>query len=167
MDLILTEKSGKLCLDTRDNYVRAMEPHINPHQISNMVEVRESEAILNQHAKAWISIMAVGTNAGEGQHKRCRDAMKVTDSGIPTLEGMRKDHKQGEYPNGPPLRPLANAWVGPNANLGNLMCRIIRPIREELRDRIGTEVLNSEEMLRKIQDFNSNSSIDIRNEHER
>ena len=107
--------------------------------------------------------MKLGSNAGDGQQKRCRDAVKVTDSGIPPLNGMRKDHKKGNFENGPPLRPLANAGIGPNAALGNIMCRVLRPVREEVRDRHGTEVMNTEEILHKIEAFNDeNGDKDIR-----
>ena len=50
--------------------------------------------------------------------------------------GLRKDHKKGYDPvKGPPCRPLVDAKRGPNANLGNLVNRIIKHVREEQSER--------------------------------
>ena len=71
------------------------------------------------------------------------------------MTGLRKDHKVGwDEQEGPPTRPLVNGKVGPNHSLGNLVSRILRPLRKEAVEGMGTEVVSTEELLRTIEDFN-------------
>ena len=97
-----------------------MSPHYQPHKVSDRTEVDQSEVVLNQHSRILATILKLGSNSGSGQGRRCREALKVTDCGILPLDGMRKDHKKSEDPiGGPPLRPVCNAGIGPNAPLSN------------------------------------------------
>ena len=48
-----TDKSGKLVLDTQENFNRAMAPHYTNETEVNINQVHESENGLNNHSKAW------------------------------------------------------------------------------------------------------------------
>ena len=81
--------------------------------------------------------------------------MKVDKGGIPAMTGLRKDHKEGwDREEGPPSRPLVNGKVGPNCGLANLISRILRPLRKQVVERTGNEVISTEELLRWIEEYN-------------
>ena len=78
----------------------------------------------------------------------------MVQEGIPAMIGSRKVHKVGwEAGTGPPTHPIINAKLGPNAGMGNLISRIIRPLRKEINN-IGTTLASTEELLRAIENFN-------------
>ena len=73
---------------------------------------------------------------------------------IPSLQGLRKDHKgdlEGNPTLGPKLRPLAAANKAPNANLGNMIAKIIKAIGDDLSDRKGGEVISTEHLKNMIE----------------
>ena len=93
--------------------------------------------------------------------QRVSNALMVTHSNVPFLDGLRKDHKA--YNNeilGPPLRPLSNAKIGPNAPLANLLARILRTVRFGMSSNgYNTEILSTEELLYYISKFNDESRV--------
>ena len=100
-----TDKSSKLVLDTRENFLNCMEPHFKNDQHVQYDAILRSEPLLNNHSKAWAKILNMGLNAGQGQISRIRDALTVKQSNVATLKGLRKDHKSAADPvKGPPLR---------------------------------------------------------------
>ena len=117
-----TDKSGKLVLNTKDNFLRAMEPHYSGDQEVSYQAILKSEPLLNNHAKAWCKILKLGVTAGYSHSRRIREAMTVEHSNVKHMRGLRKDHKLAPDPVlGPPLRPLVDGKIGPNAPLTNLM----------------------------------------------
>ena len=163
-----TDKSGKLVLDTRENFLECMKPHYEEDQIVGYDSVLRSESTLNNHSRAWAKLLNLGLNAGDGQPQRIREALIVKNSNVSHLKGLRKDHKAATDPvKGPPLRPLADGKVGPNAPLANLMARILRPVREGMHHIIPTEILSTEEALHLIQEFNSEVNHYPRMQHSR
>ena len=119
--------------------------------------------LLNNHSKLWSNILNIGKNSGNNQPDRIKDALKVTDSDVPPMKGMRKDHKVStDKLLGPPCRPLSNASIGPNSNLANLMTRVLQPVKKKLNSRLGTEIVSTEELLRKVSDLNSLNKPSLR-----
>ena len=65
------------------------------------------------------------------------------------------DHKLNlDRVKGPPLRPLCNTRLGPNAYLGNLQARFLRTVRIGLSKLINTEVCSTEELCYHIGQYN-------------
>ena len=117
-------------------------------------EVGASEELLYQHSKALVKIFGVGGEAGENQQERIRENLKGERGGVPAMTGLRKDHKVGwDKVEGPPTRPLVNGKQGANAGLGNLVSRILRPLRKEAVKNGESEVVSTEELLRWIEEF--------------
>ena len=76
---------------------------------------------------------------------------------IPSLQGLRKDHKgnlDGDPKKGPKLRPLAAANRAPNAALGNLVSRVVKSVGDNKASKTGTELISTEELKRRIEDVN-------------
>ena len=88
-----TDKSGKLVLDTRQNFETCMAPHYQDEPVVAYEAVTRSEAILNNHSKAPAKLLRLGADAGEGMLQRIQNALHVHNSNVPGLQGLRKDHK--------------------------------------------------------------------------
>ena len=143
-------------LDTQQNFFDLMKPHYADQEKVTYDAVLQSEKKLNNHSKAWGKILNVGLNAGQTHPRRIKEALTVKNSNVAHLRGLRKDHKACQDPvSGPPLRPLCNGNVGPNAPLGNLMARLLRTVRSGIHSKIPTEVLSTEEVLHHLEKFNS------------
>ena len=133
--------------DTQDNFLESMKEHYRNEAKVNYEQVLD--------AKAWRQILGVGNLAGEGQSQRCDEALNVMFNGIPSLLGLRKDHKVYEdVIRGPPLRPLCNGNLGPNAPLANLLAKFLRCVRSGIYENNPSEVLSTEEVLHLVQNFN-------------
>ena len=138
--LYTSDKSGKLVLDTKDNFLSCMSEHYNKDKIVTPSEVVEAEKHINDHSRSWCQILNVGQASGSGQPRRCNRAMVGRFHTIPSLQGLRKDHKGhiNNDPNkGPKLRPLAAANKAPNACLGNLVARVTKSVGDSLATKYG------------------------------
>ena len=93
--LYSTDKSGRLVLDKKDNFLREQQKHANRDKVATLGDVRESEIVLYQHSRALVKIFNVGRDAGENQQDRISESMKVVTGGVPAMTGLRKDHKVG------------------------------------------------------------------------
>ena len=70
-----------------------------------------------RHSK---NVANAGSNSG--QTKRIKSNLKTIDNQIPVLSGTHKDHKKVENKvEGPDLRPIMGATVGPNVALTNFI----------------------------------------------
>ena len=102
------DKLGKLVLDTKEKkFLDSMKEHYENETKIGMTQVHEAERLLNNHSFAWCKILGIGSLAGENQPQRIKDAMRVDFNSIPSMLGLRKDHK--EYDDStkvPSLRPL-------------------------------------------------------------
>ena len=72
--LYCTDKSGKLCLDTRENFINSMRPHFENEQEVQYSAVLDSEKVSNNYTKSWVRILGLGLNAGHNMQKRIGDA---------------------------------------------------------------------------------------------
>ena len=144
-----TDKSGKLCIDTLENYKLAMSKHIEGDQEVNTKKVLSSEKSLNEHARMWTKMVSLG--AENNQQDRCKETLTSRYNPIPILSGLRKDHKVTPDPvKGPPLRPVYRARVAPNSALGNIISQMVKGLGDELNSKIGTDSLNSEEVCAEV-----------------
>ena len=125
--------------------------------------ISKSEGNLNNHSKAWAKLLNMGMNAGNFQPRRIKEALTVKNSNVAQLRGLRKDHKVTHNAvAGPPLRPLCNGKVGPNAPLGNLMARLLKTVRSGMaQNQLNTEVLSTEEVLYHLEQFNNEARNEV------
>ena len=98
----------------------------------------------------------MGALAGEGQTERISKAMHVESGSLPVMKGLRKDHKSNFDPlTGPPLQPLCNGKMGPNAPTANILAMYLRCLRRGLSLKgYNTEVVSTEELLHHIEKAN-------------
>ena len=73
------------------------------------------------------------------------------------MRGTSKDHKVPKDPVvGPELRPIMAARVGPNSSLGQIGCRILRAICDDVSQCDRFDVKSTEEILHKFDKYNEN-----------
>ena len=99
-----SDKSGKVVLDSKANFLACMEEHYQCDKIVSPDEVRKAEEIINDHVRSWCQTMEIGEASGTGQPRRCRRALLNNYSTIPSLQGLHKDHKgdiEGNITKGP------------------------------------------------------------------
>ena len=129
-----------------------MGKHIKNDDVVSMKEVRKIETELNEHVEYAVRITNAGANTG--QTKRIKSNLKTVDNQIPILSGTHKDHKKVENEvEGPDVRPIMGAMVGPNVGISNFVGReVIRNIAEEAE--VGNVCKSTEEVLNTFEEYN-------------
>ena len=120
MDLVImeTDKSKKLSLMTKANYVESTEPHgsLNPVVSHDQLQSRIKE--LNAHALQLSRSFMITYD--QGDFKRLKRAMANPQIIPPPLHSLRKDHKyippeMKQF--GPPSRPVGDGNNAPDTQL--------------------------------------------------
>ena len=110
------------------------------------------EKRLNAHALSWARILSAGTHTHNV--KRITDNMVSSNSIVPPLYGLRKDHKIQQCPiSGPATRPVCGANPAANYRLSHLLSLILSELWQ--RDRTGNVCMSSEEMMAEIARVNT------------
>ena len=146
-----TDKTGKLAVDTLENYSSKMEKHTKDDINITEKKITTIENKLNEHMDYWVGM----TNTGEstGQTKRIKGNMKTKKNQIPVLSGTSKDHKVSKNKTeGPELRAIMGANVGPNVGASNFVSEIIRKIADDADE--GFVCKSTEEILYKFDKYN-------------
>ena len=98
----------------------------------------------------------LGLGTKTGKENQCKETMTSLYNTIPTLAGLRKDHKPcDDQEKGPPLRQVCQARVAPNGALGNLLSQVVKGLALDLGKRQGTDSLSSEEVCAAIRVTNN------------
>jgi hypothetical protein len=149
-----TDKTGKFALDTKENYMKKVRKHIDMDEVISTKEVTKIENKLNVHAEHAAKITMAGENTG--QNKRIKGNLKTKDNPIPILHGTSKDHKiVTNDKEGPDVRPIMGAVVGPNVGLSNFIGKeVIRRVAEDLNS--DNVCKPTEELLSRFENYNQN-----------
>ena len=149
-----TDKTGKFALDTKENYINKINKHISNDEVIAAKDVTTIENKLNKHAEHASKITKAGENTG--QTSRIKSNFITKDNQVPVLHGTSKDHKISEdVIDGPDVRPIMGAVVGPNVALANFIgSEIVRRVAEDA----GNENVckSTEELLGVFEAFNKN-----------
>ena len=88
----MTDKSGKMSVNTRENYVESMQKHIKDDPVMSWEEKEKLERNINGHTLQLGRILEVGENF---QHEeRVKNALRNKNCHVPGLAGLAKDHKE-------------------------------------------------------------------------
>ena len=90
--MLKTDKSGKLCVATREEYVKIGQKHASKDRIIYRREVQEIEKNVNGHSIALTKIWDTG--GGHGQQGRVIDAKVTHSENVSTIYVAYKDHKK-------------------------------------------------------------------------
>jgi hypothetical protein len=157
--LYVTDKSGLMVLDTKQNFLESMKDHYSGDQEADIKDVIAAEKKINNTARVFADILNVGKDVN--QRQRCKETLISNMAAVPTMQGFRKDHKDdvdGDPDKGPPLRPLCGANKSLNAPLGCLVSKILKCVGDELSNKSQTEILSTEELCRFAEDVSKKIS---------
>ena len=151
--LCRTDKSGKLCVLSKELFIKKMLPHIENDHVVDREVVIASEKILNASCAQLARVMRTGRDY---QHEdRVKSAITVSNSKIPALGQLLKDHKPEVIPGeGPVSRPVGYASEAPNGPLSDLTGKVLGPFIKEMNNRVKTEAGSTEDVKAGIQDVN-------------
>ena len=157
-----TDKSGRMAVDSKQNYIKATETHTMKDAIIDDSTHERNQKEVNAHSTMWVRIMKAGeltsTNSVKGTD-RVRNSMKVFNHGYAPLYTLRKDHKNvDDQTIGPPTRPVCGGNAAYNHRLSYFLGLLLRPVWQEKE----TSCLSTEEMLAAIQSVNESGRLDER-----
>ena len=69
-----SDKSGKIVLDTKDNFLKCMSEHYESDKTVTPEDIRKAELKMNSYTKLWCKVLNIGESAGTGQTRRCARA---------------------------------------------------------------------------------------------
>jgi len=123
-----TDKSSKFSVDTRANYVEAMNVHIEQDEDITESEHLKAQREANAHATFWNTILNISKDTSKCKeqsarnHQRAKANLLVEGNELPPIYGLRKDHKKIEDEiRGPPLRPVCSATNAYNSKIAQLI----------------------------------------------
>ena len=143
--IIKTDKSSKLAVTNRDEYIKMGQDHVAKDRIIDRQELIELEETLNGHSKAWCHIWGSGKD-----HKHFERILtsKVTHSeNVANLYLMFKDHKPGTK-----TRPTATGHSSNSLGLSNAVAEILESVANSEQKRYNT--ISSEDMLSRLHEYN-------------
>ena len=152
-----TDKSGKLSVNTRENYIASLKSHTASDIKISWEEKTAIENVLNAHGQQLARILMIGK---KWKHeKRVNSAMVNQLSHIPSLYGLPKDHKPVQNSFGPKMRPVCGASEAPNSQLSEILSEIVVALAHDMDKEIETMCLSTEEMLSEIDALNQRNDI--------
>ena len=136
--ITMTDKSTKLCIMKREEYLKLGEAHVGKDKEITREEMVMKEKVLNSHALSWCRMFSTGENHGHEDRVR---ASKVTRSGNRAeLYLSYKDHKAEPGK----TRPIATGCSSNTLALSNSVSSLVEALanaEEEKREVISTEDL--------------------------
>jgi hypothetical protein len=159
---LVTDKSGKLSINTPENYDKASQKHVAADKIFPEEDLSSQERTLNHHTYQVARFLGVGSTQSDVQAKKMRSALKNTMILPPILYCTPKDHKvlkPGEEHLGPPGRPICGAREAPNAQLSMLLAHVINAAVDDLKKTQDTESCSTEDMIAALEQLNNNNDI--------
>ena len=158
-----SDKSGKLTVNLRDNYLERLKAHTEGDQVVTVEDRGRLEKEMNAHTVQWGRILNLGAkwNASGRHWTRVKSALRTRSCLAPPLYGLPKDHKplpDGEEHLGPPLRPVCGATESINGALSELLTEILT----NMADRVDVEklhCLSTEEMMAGLTDLNTRTNL--------
>ena len=152
-----SDKSGKMTVDSMENYSEAISVHTEGDTEIDERRVEKIEKNANDYLKVLNRIFNVG--AAWNQQRRVAEASTSTNVPPPAFYGLRKDHKvvpEERKEKGPPVRPICSAREAPNSRLSNFASRVLNSAADLIEDH--HEVRSSEEMRASFERFNTEVS---------
>ena len=123
-----TDKSGKFCVLTKEQYMEAATVHIKDDRKLSLEESRMIENHLNGHMRWWAEMTCLSDN----WNQRDRAVRNLLNHGLAVcpLTLLIKDHKIWSVESGesPPSRPVIGGNVGGNRAMSEYMSLYLEPV---------------------------------------
>jgi hypothetical protein len=153
-----TDKSSKLAVTTRDEYVKMGEVHTRKDKPVKREEIREIEKNLNGHSRMWAKMMNVGEHANH--EDRVMDSVTTKSQNLATMYVLLKDHKKTRQ-----TRPVVSGCDSNTAGMSHLVSELLEAVANSVEDPY--EVVSAEDMLARIEDCNKEMRILVEEKKER
>ena len=153
-----TDKSGRQCVLTEDEYVQMGEQYVSGDVVKNRDEMEKNEDDLNCHTLQFCRLL--GLCDGNNCARRLKSALLNQNTLPPSLYFTVKDHKP-IVPGAPlPARPVCGAIRAHNGQLGFMLVNILDAIGDILAKKQGTESISTADTLATIEEkINRNQNI--------
>ena len=143
-DLIVlrTDKSGKLCVATRDTYVQMGMIHTEKDKKIGWKEIQEMEKQINGHSIAWAKMHNTGES--HGHQSRVIDSKVSRSKNLSTMYLAVKDHKKEPGKS----RPIVTGCSGNTRALSNSVSNLLESVANTIENIF--ERISSEDMLHSV-----------------
>ena len=149
----LTDKSGQLCVDTKDNYVASMQPHIENDLVISLEERDKTERILNGHCIQLTRILKMGQD--HGHETQVRSAVTNHSCHMPVIYRVKKTNKPLVPGQPVPVRPIVGADEANNQQISQILADIVVTVTKIMDLRMaGAICRSSEEMMAAMTEVN-------------
>ena len=133
-----TDKSGKMCISTKEKYIELGMQHVKGDKEISREELRCIERILNGHGMSWSKMW--GTGKAHNQEDRVMNSRVSSSENTSDLLVAFKDHKKEEKG-----RPIATGNSGNTRALSNAVSDFVEAVANSESTKI--EVISSEDLL--------------------
>ena len=120
--ITMTDKSSKLCIMSRDDYLKLGKDHVKKDTEIGRAEVQRREKILNLHSLSWIKMWRTGGDHDHGD--RIRQSKTANSENRAYLYLSYKDHKKVEGK----TRPIATGCTSNTLALSNSVSSLIESL---------------------------------------
>jgi hypothetical protein len=141
-----TDKSGKICVTTPEEYIKMGLVHAGKDKIINWRKINEMEKEMNGHSVAWAKIYKSGEN--HGQQGRVIDSKVTRSNNRSTMYIVYKDHKAEPGK----TRPIATGCSGNTRGLSNSVSSFLESVANTIENKF--ECISSEDMLHSVKESN-------------
>ena len=143
--ILKTDKSGKMCLVTRDEYMKMGLEHTKKDAEIDRKGIIEKEKQLNGHVFFWAKMW--GSGEAHKQRDRIIDSKVVSSEQLADLYLMFKDHKEGKK-----TRPVVTGCNSNTRGFSNSVSDLLESVNKA--NKTPYEAISSEDMLAKITRYN-------------
>jgi hypothetical protein len=157
--LMKTDKSGKLCICTREEYKKMGEKHTEKDEMVNRKGIIEKEKNLNGHV--FFCLKMWGSGDSHGHRDRIIDSKVVSSEQLASLYLMYKDHKKEKGA----TRPVVTGCNSNTKGFSNSVSDLLESVNKAKED--AYEVVSGEDMLAKVENYNIQAEEIMREGKER
>ena len=148
-DLVVlkTDKSGKMSVTDRDNYVQMGQEHVKNDKIITREEVKKTDKVMNEHSAAWCNMW--GTGKHHGQEDRILSSKMTRSENTAKLYLTHKDHKKEPGK----TRPIGTANCSNTRGFANCVSDLLEALAN--CEENSYEVISSEDLLSSTKEHNN------------
>ena len=137
--IITTDKSSKMCVMRREDYLKLGEEHVSKDRVVDRQETLKIEKLLNQHALAWCKMWRTGEH--HGHEDRIRQSKVTNSENKAELYLTYKDHKSVPGK----TRPIATGCTSNTLALSSSVSTLVESLATSDENKV--EVISTEDLL--------------------
>ena len=143
IEIIETDKSKKLIVNSHEQYIHDMEVHVKVDRVVDKKFINKTTKKFNEMSKSLVKIVNMGQSVG--QMSRITSNVHVDPSSeLLRIKGLFKDHKSGRK-----YRALVNGNVGQISCSSEILSIILKAYMYELQQKVGRNdtIRSTEELI--------------------